>query len=257
MCMRMITCLVTIVFVMAGALGCASYAVPGRGAEFSSFGLTADQRDGLTDASVVQAMSKQPLATFPANVAVVRVQASGYSSRTAQGYGGGAYSVITTRDVEKTDQIQRLGALPMVRGIVALNRLVLPWTLQSDLELRQAAAQLHADLLLIYTIDTTFTVEDKLAPLTVVTLGLSPNQQARINTTASALLLDTRTGYIYGVAEASEKDNRLTSAWTSSDAVDGSRRFAEEKVFAKLVDEVATMWSGVVRQYSQLPIQAN
>lgn len=236
---------------LAGSMGCASYTTPGRGAPLSAFGLSADQREGLTDATVVQAMGKQPLARFPASVAVARVQASGYSSRTAQGYGAGAYSVITSRDIEKSEQIQRLAALPMVQGIAPLNRLVLPWTLQSDLELRQAAAQLHADLLLIYTIDTQFNVEDKLAPLTVVTLGLSPNQQARIRTTASAMLMDTRNGYIYGVAEASEKDSRLTSGWTSTDAVDESRRIAEGKAFDKLVDEIAVMWTGVVQQYAR------
>jgi hypothetical protein len=44
----------------------------------------------------------------------------------------------------------------MLRGLAPLNRLVLPQQLQSDRELRVGAAKLHADMLLIYTLDTTF-----------------------------------------------------------------------------------------------------
>jgi hypothetical protein len=238
--------------------GCASYTTPGRGANLEAFGVggdaaaatATDRRDALSDRSVVQAAGKRPLATFPTGIAVARVQAPGYQSRTAQGFGTGRYSVVTTRDIEKPEQIQRLAGLPLVTGIAPLNRLLLPSELNGDLELRQAAGTLHADMLLIYTIDTQFVVEDKAAPLTVVTLGLSPNQQARVVSTASAVLMDTRNGYVYGVAEATENDNRLTSAWTSSDAVDESRRRAETRAFEKLVGELETMWIGVVRTYA-------
>src|SRR5205807_1721864 len=112
-------------------------------------------------------------------------------SGSAQTYGRGAYTVVTTRDVESNDgkdQMEPLEKLPMMTGIAPINRLLLPEELKSDLELRQAAATLHADMLLIYTLDTNFKVEDAIAPLTVVTLGLSPNQQARVVTTASAVL---------------------------------------------------------------------
>ena len=86
----------------------------------------------------------------------------------------------------------------------------------SDLELREAAAALHADIVLIYTIDTGFQVEDHLSPLSVVTLGLSPNQTAQIVTTATAVLMDTRNGYIYGYSEATEHGFQLTNAWLES-----------------------------------------
>src|SRR5258706_577198 len=80
-----------------------------------------------------------------------------------------------------------------------------------------------ADMLLVYAVDTTFRGQDNAAPLSVITLGLSPNQQAQVVCTASAVLMDTRNGYIYGVAEATDRGTQLTSAWTSGSAVDQAR----------------------------------
>ena len=230
--------------------GCASYTTPGRAADLRTFGVEPAARDELSDPSVIRAIDKRPLAAFPTGIAVARVQAPGYRSHTTEGWGTGRYSIVTPRDIEKPEQVERLARLPLVSGIAPLNRLLLPPQLETDLELRQAAAALHADMLLVYTLDTTFVVEDKAAPLTVITLGLSPNQQARVVTTASAVLMDTRNGYVYGVAEASEKDNRLASGWTSGDAVDESRRRAETKASEKLIGELETMWGGVVRTYA-------
>src|SRR6185369_2340312 len=118
----------------------------------------------------------------------------GYCSSTATSYGQGRYSILTTRDVEKPETIEKLAKMPQIAGVAPISRLLLPATLESDRELRQAAAKLQADILLIYTIDTEFKTEDKAAPISVVTLGLSPNQQVRVTTTASAVLMDTRNG---------------------------------------------------------------
>ncbi len=232
--------------------GCASYVTPGRAADMRVFGAAATTNpsiDEQSDPSVVRSIDKQPLANFPSSIAVARVQAPGYTSATAQGWGSGRYSIITTRDVEEPKQLDRLSHLPLVSGIAPLNRLLLPPELNSDVELRRAAAALHADLLLIYTRDTQFLVEDSAAPLTVVSLGLSPTQQARVVSTASAVLMDTRNGYVYGTAEATEKQNQIASAWTSDSAVDQSRRRAETKAFEKLVNEFEKTWSGVVQSY--------
>lgn len=228
--------------------GCAaSYVTPGRGAPMEAFGV---RKDDQTDGAIVQALGKRPLAGFPAGVAVARVQAPGYRSETAESWGHGRYSIVTTRDVEGDGTAERLARLPLVAGVVPINRLLLPDQLNTDLELRQAAAQLHADVLLVYTLDTTFRVEDKAAPLTVVTLGLSPNQQARVVCTASAVLMDTRNGYVYGAAEATRKGTQLASAWTSGAAVDDARRRTETQAFETLVGELEKTWAGVVRTYA-------
>jgi hypothetical protein len=237
---------VLLVLMLLG-VGCAHYATPGRGANMALLGVSR----AATDDDITRLLDKPPLASFPAGVAVARVQAPGYRSYTAQGWGHGAYCIVTTRDIERDEHFERLAGLPMVRGIAPLNRILLPGELNSDRELRQAAAMLHADVLLVYTIDTVFRVQDKAAPLSVITLGLSPNQQAQVVTTASAALLDTRNGYVYGVCEASESRTQLTSAWTSDSAVDDARRAAETAAFQELVDELDETWRGAVAEYAQ------
>jgi hypothetical protein len=235
--------LVMIVFVC----GCSSYVTPGRGADMNLLGAN---REAQTDASIAEALAKRPLASFPASIAVARVQAPGYGSQTAQSWGTGSYSIVITHDIEKDEQLAHLAKMPMVQGVAMMNRTLLPSTLNSDYELRHAAAMLHADMLLVYTIDTAFYVKDMAEPLSVITLGLSPNQQARVVTTASAVLMDTRNGYVYGVCDATEMRNQLASAWTSTSAVDDARRAAESAAFDKLVDKLDVTWRGVVAQYA-------
>ena len=196
-------------------VGCSSYATPGRGADLKALA----NAEALTDTSINATLAKKPLAKLPCGIAAVRIQASGYRGDSGNTYGTGNYCVITTRDVESDAAMNGISTLPMVTGVAPMSRLLLPTKLNSDLELRQAAAALHADMLLIYTIDSTFEVEDHLAPMTLVTLGLSPNMTAQIVTTASAVLMDTRNGYVYGFAEATEKGMQLTNGWMTQEAV--------------------------------------
>ena len=231
--------------------GCSSYRVPGGPAEMSLLGFNEQQRDQHTDAGIRNILDRKPLAAFPTAIAVARVQASGYSSYTAESWGHGNYSIITVRDVETEDQLQRIADLDGISQIGPINRLMLREKLQDDFELREAAARMHADMLLVYTFDTTFDTEDHAAPLTLVTLGLFPSKNVRLATTASAVLMDTRSGYIYGAAEASAKHKQIANAWTDHLAVDQSRRKTETTAFEKLVGEFEDLWPKVMTEYSQ------
>jgi hypothetical protein len=231
--------------------GCAaSYAAPGRGAQMALFGATQAEQAAGTDANIQKELDRKPLAAFPASVAVARVQAAGYSSRTAAGWGTGQYSVVTTRDIETDGDTERLGKLPMVRGVAPLNRLVLPQSLQTDYELRHAAAKMHADVLLIYTLDTTFLDLDRTTPLSIVTLGAANTKRKRILCTASAALLDTRSGYCYGLAEATKDHEELQNAWKTRDEVDLRRREVESKAFTAMLGELERTWGMVVREHA-------
>ena len=230
--------------------GCAaSYAAPGGAARWSDVGF--EQKQLMTPDSDVRAtFDRRPAASFPTALCVVRVQAAGYTSKTGRGYGEGRYSVITQRDVESDEAVARLNALPQVSGVAAVNRLLLPQSLTSDSELRQAAAALGCDVMLLYTLDTSFESDEQAKPLAVVTLGLSPTKVARVTTTASALAVDTRTGFVYAVAEATAEDDQLANSWTSESAIDQTRRRVEQAAFDKLVGEVETAWAGVVANHA-------
>jgi hypothetical protein len=230
---------------LASAAGCATYIPPGPRADLQA----------LAPAGVQEGFAAKPAARFPASIAAVRLQAPAYTNYYLQQSGGthgsGRYTVVTTREVEEDAQLARLSALPRVAGFVSINRMLLPAKLEGDRELREAAARLQADLLLLYTFDTAFFDTDLAKPLTVLTLGLSPTRKIFVTTTASALLLDTRTGYVYSAYEVTNRAETLATSWGSRDAADEGRRRNERDAFVKLVDELAASWPRLLARHAQ------
>jgi len=203
----------------------------------------------FTDPRVKKAFVAKPAIQFPANLALVRIQESGYRSQSATGVGSGAYSVVTARDIETDKDIDTISKLHGVSGVVTLNRLLLPRDLSSDLDLREAAAKLQTDAVLVYTIATEFSDNEVIPPLTTLSLGLAPNKQYKINATASAILMDTKTGYIYGALEENEMRSGLTLAWGSSNAIDASRKKAERAAFDKLLASFEPFWNRIYNRF--------
>lgn len=224
--------------------GCTSYTAPGRPADMTAFRAAQAQ---TTDEKIRGAYAAEPLAQFPASIAVIRVQEPGYRNYAGySGVGTGRYSVVTRREVEKQEQFDALAKLPGVSGIATVNRLLIPDDLQSDQELRVAAASLRADLLLLYTFDTKFSSDNYGGPLMVVSLGLLPTKVESVKTTASALLIDTRTGFVQAAVEGTGDAGQLANAWTSSDAADDARLRAERRAFEGLMKEFEDAWPQVL-----------
>ncbi len=247
--MRTIRAFVVLALGLSGALiqGCSStYLVPGRAADFTALGITGDEQAALTDSGIARELDRKPAASFPARIGVLRIQETGYRSYSARGRDLGSFSVVSVRDIESEEDAGRLASMPMVRDVVALNGFVIEHAYTID-DLRRAAARVHADMLLVYTLDTSFTTESTVPVVGVITLGLFPNDMARVNSTATAALIDTRTGYIYALAEASAEADQLANAWTKEDAVEQSRSRAEGDAYNKLLAELERAWAGVVR----------
>ena len=237
--MRLLKVLILGVALLAG--GCASYTTPGGGVRLGE----------LTDSDISAVMARKPAATFPANVALARVQAPDYQSYRVSSFGSGRYSVVTTREVETEADFQRLSRLPLVAGLAPLNRILLPTNLDSIKALREAAARLKADILLVYSFDTAFHAgEQKFAPLNVISLGFLKNKEVTVTTTASAALFDVRTEYLYGLAEASAQESKYASVWGKADTVDDLRVRTEREAFQNLLPELERTWAGVVAQYA-------
>jgi hypothetical protein len=235
---------------LAAAGGCSSYAVPGRGADLKAIDLTPAYTDAHSDPSVVAERDRKPTAHFPATIAVVRIQGDHYDGRTVQMYGSGKYSVAVTRDVEKQEQFDKLAAMPMVRQLEPINRLELPEYLNSEKDLRDAAAKLHADMLLIYTFDDTFQDRDDAALATIFTLGIAPTKQLKVTCVVSAVLVDVSNGYVYGAADASQDKTTLADDWGEDAAADAVREEVEAAAFQKLCDNLAKTWGNVVNEYA-------
>lgn len=224
--------------------GCATYQTPGAGVNVGNL--------SKADGDIAEVMKREPAAPFPSRVAMARVQTAGYSSRNNQCYGRGAFCVVTTRDIETEQDVARLGRLPMVSGVAAMSRILLPETLNSIKDFRLAAANLKTDMLLVYSVDTRFNVESTdIGPLALISLGFLPNKKAVVSTTASAALFDVRTGFVYGVAEASATEQQRATVWSSEEAIDSSRLKTEAESFQKLLGEFEKLWKVVVEEHAR------
>ena len=226
--------------------GCASSYVPPSG--------RADL-DAISSVSMQESFAARPAAVFPAGIAAVRVQEPGYVSyyteRQGGVYGSGRYSIVAVKEVEEDADIQRIARLPDVGALVTLSPMLLPRNLQSDRDLREAAARLKADMVLLYTFDTTFHQNDASVALKTITLGLSPTRRVTVRVGASALLIDTRTGFIYAALEASENRKLVSNAWESEESADRARRDAEKAAFKALVAEFEKAWPGIRERAKQ------
>lgn len=236
--------------------GCApSYTVPGRAARMELFKEQAEATSTVQTTppkpSDIEIIERKPTAEFPAHIVVVRVQEPGYKSQTAEGVGGGSYSVVTVRDMEKDEDFVHIAKLPDLAQISPMSRLLLPSQFQSDKELRTVAARLNADMVLIYTVDTSFLKTDTSTPLSVISLGFGPTYKARIISTVSAIIMDTRTGYIYGTVEETAKKEITTSAISTQNECDKIRLQTEREAFEKFLSEFETLWPNIIKEYKK------
>jgi hypothetical protein len=215
---------------------CATYRTPGGPVSIPEF----------TDANVAEALNRKPAASFPARLIVARVQASGYETPSNQGYGAGGYTVLTTRDIETEADFARLAKMPGVAAVGALSRLLLPTQLENASQLRTAAAQLHGDILMLYTLDTSFRTDtQKIGPLQLVSLGFFPNKKSNVTATCSVAFMDVRTGFVYGVAESTATESQRSDLWGTQSAIEKARLAAERNSFAGALSEVEKTWSSI------------
>lgn len=239
---RYLSWLAFLALVVLGACGCASYQTPGGPAPLIE----------LAEEDIAEILATEPACSFPARIAVGRIQESRYSAYGTRTHGTGVYQVVTTREIETPESVARLSALPRVAAVAPLSSLLLEgMELDTVKDLRRGAAKLHADLLLLYTLETAFWREDHaLAPLSHFTLGIIPSGVHEVRSTASAVLLDVRTGYVYGVAESTASKETLASWLWSGKGVETRRREAESRAFTALVGEVETLWDGVLTAHA-------
>ena len=238
---------VTFLFALVLVSGCGNhYVTPGGGLSMGAIAGIDEQIDG----DISQHFETRPAAAFPAHLAVVRIQDSGYRTKTHHGYGHGRYSVVTTRDIETDEAFERLQKLPDVNGVAPIGRMLVPVNANSIKDLRIPAAKLHAYMVLVYSVDTSLYVDGKqLGPLSMISLGLIPNKKAHVTATVAGMLVDVRTGYIYGTTEASDTQEQLTTVWATEMAIEKARAKAETNAFEGFVGEFEELWGGVVGVY--------
>ncbi|MFM7134210.1 MAG: hypothetical protein ACKO0W_07835 [Planctomycetota bacterium] len=224
--------------------GCASYRTPGGPAPIGE----------MTAPTIAEALRVEPEAPMPAAIAFARVQAASYWSHSTQGVNIGALSLVAASDLERAEDSEAIAKWSDTNGVVRLSSILVTRPRREQvadalLALREAAAKLRADVLALYTIDTDFRVDDHSpGALGLLTLGLAPTRNAVVHSTASMMFVDVRTGFVFGAAEASARDDQLANAWTDDDAVDQCRRRVEREALEGLLGEAGKAWGAIAAQ---------
>ncbi|RYD65005.1 MAG: hypothetical protein EOP83_08360 [Verrucomicrobiaceae bacterium] len=177
----------------------------------------------------------RPTVRFPARVAVVRIEGS-----------SSGFRMIPETDVEQSEHAAAASALPGVAGLVSLNRVALISEVKSYRELDTEARKVGADLVAIYRFEATDRSSDVFLPLSVATLGLAPTNSYTVTATATLMVRDARTGYLYGVLEESATNKGLTAGMDLHNAQERSKRSAKKKALDQLTARLPVFWNGVL-----------
>lgn len=219
---------------------CSTYTTPGAGVALGA----------ITEGDIAEAMSRQPAVTFPARLAVVRVGGAGYTSYSNSSFGNGAFSILTTRDIETDNSFARLGRMPQVAAVAPVSRLLVSGNLASTRDLRTAAAQLRADAIIVYTIDTRYRTETaELGPLQTIALGFLPSKKAVVTATCAFMIIDVRTGFVYGTGETTATGDQRSNVWNTRNAIEAARLRTEREAFEAGVGEIERLWASVVAEH--------
>ena len=194
----------------------------------------AAQRETFSDPLLARAFNAQPTMRFPATIAVA---ADNHGTRAQ------------IRALDALGAIDRFKTLPHIANVAILGAPLFSSTTKQDLAAREAAARIHADAVLVLSTEAQATDGKILAPLTALSLGLFPNKRYEIIATAMAALVDTRTGYVYGITEASRARSGLTMAWGSDEVMSRGSAAAERDALKKLFAEFPAFWDGVVQKH--------
>lgn len=89
-----------------------------------------------------------------------------------------------------------------------------------------------------------------LGPLSAITLGFLPNKKAFVTSTTSGALIDVRTGFVYGVAEATKREEQRTTIWNSQNAIDKARMDSEKASFKSFIGEFEKLWKNTLAQFA-------
>lgn len=218
---------------------CAHYRTPGGAVQW-------DALHG-TDAD---AIPRQPSPHFPSNLSVVRLQASEYQSATVGSYGKGRYSLVTSGELLSETQLQAIAQWPAVASVGRLDLQLLPRKLESLDDLRLSAAKLQSDILLMYTVETTFRIGGQdYGPDRKLRLGGAPGEGDAVTSVARAVFTDVRTGYTYGEARGIVSRGLDAAAVADARSVDAARLAAERDAFTQLVGEAKARWGEIARHY--------
>jgi hypothetical protein len=199
----------------------------------------------FSDPLIARAHNAKPTIQFPARIGVAPMNDD---------------AKLQLRNLDALGKLDGLKKLPNLAAFVNISSLLMssgydgdeskhkPIWNKGDLIIREAAAKLHTHAVLLVKLETIVTDGQIFAPLSMLTLGMFPNDRAEVMVTALAALVDTRTGYVYGVLERSAGRTNYSISW-DDDSRDRAVRKTEQAAAQKLIGEFPDFWLGVVQAH--------
>ena len=222
--------------------GCSSYRAPAPAVDIPS----------IAEGDINNLLKIEPATQFPAKLAVAHIQAADRAAAPSNsGYGSGRYSVVPPSGGGEDAELARLAALPQIAAVQGFNRMLLPPTLNSIRDLRVIAAKLQADLLLIYTTDIGVRSNSESGgPLATATFGLLKDKTTEMTATTSGILVDVRTGFMYGLIDSKGDAAQTRTVFHVSNRKESQALQArsEQKSLGQFVGEFERLWGGVLRR---------
>jgi hypothetical protein len=194
------------------------------------------KRAAFSDPLIARAFNAKPAIHFPATIAVAS------NSRDTRDH---LHAISAHGALDTWSSLPQLARIAIVSPVLT-EEYRSGTDPKADLRLREAAAKLHADAVLILATETQATDGRIVAPLTELSLGLLPNKRYELISTALAALVDTRTGYIYGTIEKSRARSGITMAWGGDEVIQRARAKVEREAMEKLFADFPAFWRGVV-----------
>lgn len=225
--------------VCLGLSSCLSYTSPEGG-----YGVQTAPSVRKIEGAVIESGSSsgnryvKPTVSFPARVAVARVEKARY---------GGAVKLFDGQSLERPEHVAIVSRLPGVRGMVSLNNVSLKSGDMSYESLRSDAQNVGADLLAVYRFTTNEETVDHSTLLTTASLGILPTQGHQVVSNVSLILQDAQTGYTYGVLEKQAAQKRSATGWGLHTAVQKAREKTRQEAFDALMQDLPAFWSQVAR----------
>lgn len=203
----------------------------------------------IDDPSVATELARKPAATFPAHILVARTSGGdGYSYAGTYYHGG-----LILQDTPESERVQQvLEAQPGVASVVPVNKFLLgDGRADTMVALRRAAAKVQADLVFLYAESRGRRVVDQLPIVSFLTLGLAPLQKIDAEASVSGVLVDVRTGFIYGVINASAFDDGRNIGWFSRAHSKSMEEDMSAAAIAKFIERIPGFWKGVDTRYAK------
>jgi hypothetical protein len=229
-------------FLLASLGGCSTHWItPGAGSDLARLGT----------ANLAVAFGRKPTALFPSFMTVVRIQAPGYG-----GAGGSRRFVVLEPeddDVARDEDLRTMAGWEEIGRVERMHAGGLSEDIDS-LDALRATLDDDTDLLFVHSMDTRLDRlddhEDALPAGAPFSFGPLSAAELEIAATASALIVDVRTGFVYGFSRFTSRRASSTRSWKNVEALEAARREIEREAFEGVLRASRRKWERAIMHYA-------